>query len=239
MKTIGLILSYNAPVMTDRLCESIGSAMPLIVVDNGSDPDKISRFTTDRIQTNCRMTKGFNWGLDLVEEQYHETYDNIWLFTHDCYFTGTADPVAVAHAHLKANPDVGILHPSLSNTVKVCYPNVVNNGHQTGLADVKEFDFVCPLFTKEALWAIGHQFNPDLHQGWGIDYESSYMVRNAGKRVSINFDTVVNHNTSYTYDHGLDHEHMDREAYYTAAGDEMRAVFTAKYGPHWHQLFME
>lgn len=240
MKTIGLILSYNAPTITDRLVDSIRSVVktefPLVVLDNGSDKDKISKYATHFILKNCRMTRGFNHGLREVESLYPD-YDNVWLFTSDCYFDNSAVcPVQSTHAYLNKYPRIGILHPSLHDSVKVCY-DVKNDGATKGLKIVSEYDFVCPLFTRKALDAIGGQFNKDLYQGWGIDFESSFMVRASGMRVAINHDIIVKHDTSWTYDHGLDAEHGNRDAYYGAAGLEMRQVFTDKYGANWHFIF--
>lgn len=239
MKTIGLILSYNAPAVTDRLVENIKSVVkcefPLIVLDNGSDKDKISKYATHFILKNCRMTGGFNQGICEVKEFYPD-YDNIWFFTSDCYFHTTECPVTNAHANLNKYPQIGILHPSLHDSVKVCY-DVKNDGKTTGLKIVAEYDFVCPLFTRQAMAAIGWQFNKDLYQGWGIDFESSFMVRQLDMRVAINHDSIVCHDTSWTYDRGLDKEHKDRDSYYSAAGTEMRQVFEKKYGPKWHMLF--
>lgn len=241
MKTIGLVLSYNNPAMTNRLVENIWNEFTrefteLIVLDNGSDKDKVSEYTTHYIDKNCRMTGGFNHGIELIEKE-HPDYDNIWFFTNDCYFehNGTC-PLTVAESFIEKYPQIGILHPSESHSVNVCY-DVHNDTNIKGVKLVIEYDIVCPLFTKAAIKAMGGKFNSRLYQGWGLDHESSFLVRKAGLDVGINHLTVIGHNTSSTYDNGLDELHPNRKSYYDAALNEMYQVFHTMYGPGWHTMF--
>jgi GT2 family glycosyltransferase len=206
-------------------------------MDNASDPDKRSKYTTWIVDPpiNVRMTRGFNAGLANIYELAN--FDAVWFFTSDCYFTTKSDPIAVASRLLNENPDIGILHPSEHPDVKVCF-DVKNSGKGSGIKIVSEYDFVCPLFTKQALETIGWYFNPELYHGWGIDYESSYLVRKAGMKVGIAHELIVNHETSKTYDLGLDHQYGERHSFYNAAHTEMNAVLSNKYGPNWHSLFV-
>lgn len=240
MKTIGAILSYNNPEMTNRLVENIKATFKqdftFIVFDNGSDKDRVSEYTTHRIEENCRMTGGFNHCIKIIEEEQPD-YDNIWFFTNDCYFNETEIcPLESAEALLKKYPQIGILHPAESAEVEVCY-DVHHDPSIRGAKVVLEYDIVCPIFTKPAIEAIGGQFNPRLYQGWGLDHESSYLIRRAGKIVAINHMSVVGHNTSSTYDKGLDNLHPNRESYYGAAMNEMYQVFIDLYGNHWNMFF--
>lgn len=241
MKTIGAILSYNNPKMTDRLVENIRSMFKkdwtLIVMDNGSDEDKVSQYTTHRIKDNLRMVGGFNACIDFIEKE-HSDYDNIWFFTNDCYFIPDGNcPLAIAEHYLEKYPEIGILHPSESHEIDVCF-DVKHDNSIKGLKCVVEYDIVCPIFTKAAIKAVGGSFNKDLFQGWGLDYETSYLVRKAGMLVCINHQTVIGHNTSSTYDNGLDKLHPNRESYYRAAMTEMYKVLNEKYTMSWHSNFI-
>ncbi len=239
MQIVGAILSYNVPEVTDRLFLNLRavscSYWPIIVLDNGSDPGRVSQYTTDHIQQNCRMTGGFNRALQLVRERFDA--DAVWLFTNDCFFTRRVCPLANMTAWMQQYPEIGILHPALHPDVQVCY-DIKHSGAESGLRVTNMFDFVCPLFTRKALDAINWQFDSRLYYGWGLDFESSYLVRRAGLRVAINYDLIVNHETSTTYDRSCDAECRTRRHFYSRARREMRTVFTDKYGSNWQSQFL-
>lgn len=240
MKTVGLILSYNNPKMTDRLVENIRSVFrsnfDFIVVDNGSDKDKISKYTTHFIDKNVRMTGGFNAGIEMIKNDYSD-YDAIWFFTNDCFFYDDGKcPLENSEYFLNKYSEIGILHPAESNEVEVCY-DVKYDKTIGGVKIVTEYDIVCPIFTRKAIEAMGGNFNKRLFQGWGSDHESSYLVRKAGLLVGINHQIRVGHNTSSTYDAGLDKLHPNRQSYYNAAMSEMYQVLNEMYGNNWHNLF--
>ena len=241
MKTIGAILSYNNPEMTDRLVENIRSVFKkdftFIVVDNGSDKDKISKYSTHFIDVNCRMTRGFNKCIEIIDKEY-SGYDNIWFFTNDCFFLDNGNcPLESIETYIGRFSEIGIIHPSLKNSVEVCY-DIKNDPSINGAKCVVEFDIVCPVFTRNAIKSIGGKFNHDLFQGWGIDHESSFLVRKAGMVVCIDHRTIVDHNTSSTYDKGLDNLHPDRHSYYSHAMREMHQVLYNRYGIQWHLKFI-
>jgi hypothetical protein len=240
MKTIFFILSYNNPSMTDRLVENLKLVVKrdfiLVVLDNGSDSDKTSKYTTHSINENIRMTGGFNKGIEIIEKEYDD-YNNIWFFTNDCFFIDNGVcPLESSEKFLQKYPELGILHPSESSEVKVIY-DVHYDPSIKGVKLVVEYDIVCPIFTRKAIEAMGRKFNPRLYQGWGLDHESSFLIRQKGYSVGINHEIIVGHDTSSTYDKGLDELHPNRESYYSAAMIEMYNVFNEMYGNHWHQKF--
>lgn len=235
MKIVAIVLSYNVPEVTDRLVENLRSLcrdLDIVVYDNGSDEDKLSKYTTHRSLRNSRMTRGFNSALFVAGHDYPDHAK--WLFTSDCYFITQANPVANSLKWLEKYPDIGILHPSEDACVHCCW-DVHNQGQ--GLKLGWMYDFVCPLFTPAAMDVLQWRFDHDLYHGWGLDFESSYLVRQAGMKVAINHDLIVMHETSTTYDRGRDSQYANRKAFYDAALQEMRGVFTKKYGPDWEARF--
>lgn len=226
--------------MTDRLFENIQKIfkkkMECIVLDNGSDQDKVSKYTTHHIKNNLRMTGGFNQGIEIIQEM---DYDNIWFFTNDCYFEDNGIcPLESSESFLLEYPEIGILHPSESRSVNVCY-DVYQDSSIDGVKLVTEYDIVCPIFTKKAIESMGGKFNPKLYQGWGLDHESSFLVRKAGMVVGINHQIVIGHDTSSTYDQGLDKLHKNRDSYYRSAMNEMYQVFNHQYGLNWYHTFTQ
>jgi len=238
MKTLIAILSYNNPELTDRLVENlklrINIPYDLMVYDNGSSPDKISKYTTNRGQKNCRMTRGFNEIIKLAKESGQD-YNYFWFFTNDCYFVSDTDPLENMLQKMSKYPNIGILHPSMDQNVRVSYD--IKNKKQSGVKIVVEYDFVCPMFSKRCLEAVGGAFNHNLFLGWGIDHETSYLSRKNEMQVGINHDLIVMHNTSSTYDNGFDCKFKDRKQYYSSAFREMYSVLNNQYGINWNELF--
>lgn len=236
MKTTIGILNYNNPAFTDRLVENLNAIIKhshtMIVYDNGSDEDKISKYTTHRSDINSRMTGGLNQIIKIANGDY----DYIWFFTNDCYFTTTdRDPLKNMLQKMEKYTDIGILHPSMHQNVNVCYD--IKNNNRKGVKIVSEYDFVCPLFTKKALDMCGGIFNTSLVCGWGLDYETSFLIRSNGMKIAINHDLVVMHNTSATYDQGLDSLYRNRNEFYDSACTEMYKVLNDKYGNGWNIKF--
>lgn len=240
MNVVGIILSYNVPEVTDRLYENllerIQGRFPLVVFDNGSDEGKLSQYTTHCTYKNSRMTGGFNSALQVARflDDGREP-DAVWFFTNDCYFVTDTDPLANAITRLQQYPDIGILHPAADRRVKCCFD--VHRERPQGVKIVSMYDFVCPLFTRRALELLHWRLNPELKLGWGIDFETSYLIRSAGMKVARNDDVATMHETSTTYDRGRDATYGDRTAFYGAALAEMRAVLSRKYGPDWEPRF--
>lgn len=238
MKIVSLILHYNVPEVTDRLVENIRQISrypgPLLVVDNGSDPGKLSKYITHTQRPNNRMTGGFNFGLEMIQQE-HPDADAVWFFTSDCYFTTGHCPYMDMEMYLTVYKDIGILHPSEEPTVHCCWD--VHNQQPLGVKIGWMYDFVCPLFTRQALDLMHWQFRPELVHGWGIDFESSWLVRQAGLRVGVNHRLRINHETSTTYDRGQDDKYPTRQQFYDAALVEMRRVLGRVYGLNWEHHF--
>lgn len=238
MDIVGLVLSYNVPDVTDRLVESIRKVSsvraPLIVLDNGSAAGKASKYTTHSCHPNNRMTGGFNHGLEIIQKE-HPRAHAVWFFTSDCYFTTPRCPFKTAAGCLGLYPDLGILHPSEDPKVHCCWD--VHNQQPNGIKIGWMYDFVCPVFTRPMLDLMRWKFRPELTNGWGLDFESSWIAREAGLKVGVVHDLIVNHETSTTYDRGEDPKFSNRKQFYDAALLEMRGVFSKAYGPNWEHRF--
>jgi hypothetical protein len=238
MDIVGLVLSYNVPEVTDRLVENIRSVSsvrwPLVVYDNGSQLSKKSKYTTHGGNPNLRMTGGFNAGLEIIRKEHPKAHA-VWLFTSDCYFTTPRCPVKTVAGCFGLYPDLGILHPSEDPKVHCCWD--VHNQQPNGIKIGWMYDFVCPIFTRQALDLMNWQFRPALKLGWGLDFESSWIVREAGLKVGVVHDLVINHETSTTYDRGADGVYSNRKQFYDAALLEMRGVLGKAYGPNWEHRF--
>ena len=72
MKTLALILHHNTPEYTDQLFEMLnpykGWDYDLIVVDNGSEPNKTSKYTNFSLDYNVYFGGGLNVAFNYILE---------------------------------------------------------------------------------------------------------------------------------------------------------------------------
>jgi hypothetical protein len=121
MKIATIILNRNLPEVTDRLHEHLtkydGDQTHIYVVEAGSDPSKLSRYTTwyvnseDVLANGLRYGRGMNYGLvQLHNEGKFDHYDAFLLLTNDTEFKAlpTISPLLEI---LNKHPRVGILSP--------------------------------------------------------------------------------------------------------------------------------
>ena len=79
MKTLVTILNHNLPEYTDYLYDNLSpyqsNIYDLIVIDNGSLSEKMSKYTTYTLENNCSMGGGFNAAMQLVLSS--DEYDSL------------------------------------------------------------------------------------------------------------------------------------------------------------------
>ena len=116
-----LILNRNLPDITDRLCEHLhkfdGPETDIFVIEAGSDPDQLSRYTTwhanwpEALSQGLRYSRGMNYGLSqLWKEGKFNQYDAFFLLTNDTELRDEAT-LAPLMTILDDQPHVGILSP--------------------------------------------------------------------------------------------------------------------------------
>ena len=90
MKTLVAILQYNTYELTDSLYENLKpyekDIYDLIVVDNGSNSDKISKYTTHALEQNVFYGGGVSVILDLFLES--PQYDSVIILNNDLHLHG-------------------------------------------------------------------------------------------------------------------------------------------------------
>lgn len=247
MKIVIGILSFNMPHLTDGLVNQLSNLVKvpykLVVLDNGSDSDKIAKSTTFRLDKNIQMTGGFNKILELAKIYDKETeggIDGVWLLTNDIAFQYNRDPLRSMIRIIDLFPNIGIVHPSLIEPVKnYSYPwmcKIPYTPDRTGFTtNHKMVDIIAPLYSRKALEVIDWKFDPRFIS-WGIDWDSCYIVRKAGMQIAVDFDILLTHQTSAVYDAGNDPIYKNRSEYYKGAIENMKKVFTEKYGLEWRKI---
>lgn len=234
--TIG-ILSYNMPHLTDVLYNKLRSIVKIdaeyIILDNGSDDDKKAKCTTHYKKQNTRLTGGMN---SILSESKGSDY--VWLCTNDIDFKTDIDPVASMIKACESNTDIGCIHPSLIEPVpNYAFQWMINKniGVTTGHPMV---DIICPFLTKKALDINNWELDSRFTYGWGIDYDMCYKIRCSGMKIAVDHNIIATHQTSVTYDSGMDKEFKNRNEYYNKAMENMNLVMSEKYGINWRQLIL-
>jgi hypothetical protein len=238
------ILSYNMPELTDALVEQIKSKIKipykLIVFDNGSDKEKRSKYTTHFIEENTRLTGGMNNILHIARNEV-DGLEGIWLCTSDiCLVDKDVDYLLSMALKCKSNESIGVIHPSLIKPVEnYAYPWMIkipgNELHKGYTINHPMVDIICPFYTKKALDVIGWEFEKRFEYGWGIDWLSCYQVRKAGLKIAVDFDILISHQTSVTYDTGNDKEFKNRKEYYQKASENMNKGMVEILGQDWRK----
>ena len=116
-----IILNRNLPDVTNRLCEHLmqydADLTDLYVIEAGSDPENLSRYSTwhvdtpDVVNQGLRYCRGMNYGLSqLWKENKFSHYDAFFLLTNDTELQKipTVNPLMRI---LDQHPRIGILSP--------------------------------------------------------------------------------------------------------------------------------
>jgi len=116
-----VILNRNLPDVTNRLCEHIihydGHITDVYVVEAGSDPEHLSRYTNwhanwpEAVAQGLRYCRGMNYGLSqLWKEDRFEKYEAFFLLTNDTELQkcSSIEPLMTI---MDQQPRVGILSP--------------------------------------------------------------------------------------------------------------------------------
>ena len=238
MKIVIGVLSYNISELTDSFCNQLKKLIKeqykLIVLDNGSDKEKIASSTTNRLFENTKLTGGMNEILKL-SKSYNP--DIVWLCTNDISLEYNLDPIKSMIQKLEQNLDVGVIHPSLIQPVpNYAYPWMIKKENETGITKNHIMvDIIAPVYTKYALNIIDWKFDKRF-ESWGIDWDSCYQIRKSGLKIAVDFDILLNHKTSVVYDTGNAKEFKNRQEYYKKASEQMNKIMIKKYGADWVKI---
>lgn len=112
-----LLLNFNLPEMTDKLVEQIKKNIKfshqLFLLDNGSEPDKRSKYATHILEKNIGMNGGIQYLWDLVKEDAQ--FDGYWFLCNDIILDEGRDylqEMAGLFSELSEKFQVGSLTPS-------------------------------------------------------------------------------------------------------------------------------
>ena len=171
MKAAAVVLNYNLPELTDRLCADIirrtECDFDLFVIENGSFADNLSKHCTHHLEKNRWISGGFNYGI--TQAMNAGDYDAIWCLFNDVEFD-QSDGDVLAHLMdcLEAYPRIGIVQPAWGNEW-IADPTYAEESTKTlhpGVMPVYATDPLCMLFRTEMIRDVTKSLGPNCHPLW-------------------------------------------------------------------------
>jgi hypothetical protein len=224
-----LIVNYNMQERTDALVESIERRVKYphatIVIDNGSDQQQPSKYTTVRIRPNIQTTGGWLEGIKAAQEIKPFAY---WFLITSAEFPdGDYDPLAPMVELLEAGA-VGV-HPALTTDSTTSWKHMIDRGtskpRQTWM-----IDNIASLYRADWFDSIG-RFDPALLYAWGIDLETCWKARRDGLPLYVDERTQIKKITNIGYQ--MNRMGMTAQQREERAGANMAAILSYRYGPSW------
>jgi hypothetical protein len=199
MKTLVVILQYNTHELTDSLYNTLKpyeeDIYDLVVIDNGSDKDKISQYATYALEENGYYGGGLNAALGLIINS--DQYDSIMVLNNDILCHGK-DYVKVLRQEMFDNNFMivspCVLEPHTGNQTlwKPMRP------WHTGVTRLAPFvDYQAPLLRKEFVEEV-YPFNDQLKYGWGQDHLSGIVCQNKNWKIGVCDKVPIIHLISQT-----------------------------------------
>jgi hypothetical protein len=205
MKTLAVILHHNTPQYTDVLYELLepeqaSGEYDLVVVDNGSEIDKRSKYITYHLEENVFFGGGLNASMELVIED--ENYDSL-LFLNSDLIVGRNFVQSLRKEAIRT--ECNILSPCIIQPEKT-----QNHWLQmlpwgtNGTREVRWIDLQCPLISKKFIRHIhdnkttDNYIDPLLIRGWGIDMYFGIVCETQGWKTGVCDNVPIVHLGSMT-----------------------------------------
>lgn len=218
MKLAKLILHYNTPELTAKLCEMVPDA---IVIDNGSTNTFSGANRVIRLPENYGFTKGWNEGIKRV----YDEFDAFWLMNSDIKVSKQSIERVESLINEKG---IDIFTPSYNCWIK----NAQNKG-TNGVREVKVIEFTAPIIHKRVFEKIGFLDNRFV-RGYGVEFDYCYRARKAGFKIWVDDASQFYHigqQTISTQTDGI-------IPYSQAANLELTRGLIAIYGEKWRDIIL-
>jgi len=228
-----VITNYNMPERTDALVEyihdNVKHPFDIAVVDNGSDIEKPSKYTSVRLHRNVQTTNGWLMGLhyfDALRVVSGKEYSAYWFLITSAEFVG-GDPLSPMCDVLQSRYDVVGVHPVLTQDSTTYWRHMKEGG------DTWMMDNIASLYDAKWFDSIG-RFDPALIYAWGIDLETGYKARSDGKKLHLCKGAKVKKVTDIGYD--MSRMNMTAREREGKASENMTRILSGRYGAGWYDM---
>ena len=225
MRIAKLILHYNTPELTLRLCQMVSDA---IVIDNGSDVDmsKLNlKNQVERFETNLGFTPNWNRALHRIMDTDGGYFDAFWLMNSD---------IEISQESINRIEFLMQLHPySMVTPSYNCWMKQCKNNGSPGIRQVKCIEFTAPVIRRDVFEKIGF-FDETFTKGYGVEFDWSLRMQQAGLKQYCDDKSVFYHIGQQTIS-----AHGQLREYEAIAKYELNRGMEKYYGPQWKNLIMD
>jgi len=181
-KTLAIILNHNLPELTDNLYESLvnfqGDDYDLVVMDNGSDGNMRSKYTSIQLEKNIFWGGALNIAFQHILDR--PQYDSLLFLNNDLEVNGEIFVRALRHELFKN--DFAIVSPCIAGKPNP-WKQMLNWGCKRTRI-VKWIDNQAPLIHRKLIEAIG-QFDESLYYGWGQELVCYDVCEDRGWKIGV------------------------------------------------------
>jgi GT2 family glycosyltransferase len=224
-KSLVAILHFNSPQYTDTLYELLkpyeGEDYDLEVIDNGSAPERTSKYTTMRLEENIY----YGGGLDVTMQYFIENkqYDSMLLLNSDLIVHGYNFVKALRHELFTEEDLVGVSACVMMPSKDQCYWKMNHNWNSKELRYVPWVDYQCILLKRkfvEHVGGFGSKF------GWVQDHATGIVCQEMGWKIGVCDWIPVIHFSNGSVNDNLDDPIVSK--YNQLADAEMVEYFQSK-----------
>ena len=229
-----IIVNYNVPENTDSLVEYIHENIKieykLHVIDNGSDDEFISKYTTTRLETNRNKMGGLLTGLCMASRDIPEAY---WTISTNMQLIPTELDIGYELLkELKSDERIVAVSPYWAGELVEWTHTIFKRKDGCISHKTKQ---VGPFAMFDSVWldSIGW-FDPCLTGTWGADFELKYIAEKQSKIFKIH--DLVGYEITKSKVTKLNRSNTDLSSYQKECNDEMERVMKRKYGENWRDV---
>ena len=201
MKTLAVIYNHNMPEITDSLWESLKPYervdYDLIVIDNGSNTIRKSKYTTHETGQNTYFGGALNIAMQFFLDS--DQYDSLLSLNNDLILQGPNFVRTLREEMF--NNDYKIVSPCVLQVNNQCKWKYMHCWNTKGTRDVKWVDFQAPLMHKDFIEHV-QQFSNELMYGWGQDVLSGIICEQQNWKVGVVDTCPLIHHSAQTYKSG-------------------------------------
>jgi hypothetical protein len=214
------------PERSDALAKKLDPVSSVIVVDNGSDLERVPDYTTIILPKNIQTTNGWLAGVDLAVKMYNDIFAFMFVITSaeiidDDIVTPMAD-------YLESDQNAVGIHPALTADSTTSWKQLIKRGD--GIRKTWMIDNICSMYRAD--WWLKHPFDTRLIYAWGIDFETCYNARKEGRGLYVCDDVLVRKVTDIGYK--MNRMNMTAHDRQIKARENMQSVLCEKYGQNWN-----
>lgn len=205
-KTAVIILNCNLPDYTDMLVESLlpyrKDEYDVMVFDNGSTPEGMSKYTTYRSETNGFFGGGFEAARQIVLS--NTEYDSLLFMNNDLTVHGMNFVKSLQRPMRATYDSYDVVSPCFFNIEprgQCHWKTMLNWGSYTPRV-VPFVDMQSPMMSRRLLEAMG-ETDADLMYGWGLDVYMAHVCRSKGWKMAVCDNVSMLHHNSLTVKRGV------------------------------------